>query len=107
LLSLSTREDGWQPPVVKTIATENQGIDELAAAIESYRESHLKTEVGSERRRAMARWRILELLRERLVLRTLESDSAAERLDQLAAEVATRRRDPYSAVEEIIRAAGR
>src|SRR6185295_17972574 len=26
LLSLSSREDGWQPPIVKTIATENKGI---------------------------------------------------------------------------------
>ena len=35
LLSLSSREDGWQPPIIKTIATENKGIEDLAAAIES------------------------------------------------------------------------
>src|SRR3990172_2310245 len=40
LLSLSTREDGWQPPIVKTIAIENRGIEDLAAAIEHYWESH-------------------------------------------------------------------
>jgi GTPase len=106
LLSLSSRGDDWQPPIVKTVATENRGLDELAAAIESYRDSHLKTELGSDRRRAIARWRILELLRERLVSRTLASNSASERLDRLAGEVATRQRDPYSAVEEIIRAGG-
>ncbi|MGH9883051.1 MAG: methylmalonyl Co-A mutase-associated GTPase MeaB, partial [Pyrinomonadaceae bacterium] len=106
LLSLSSRRDDWQPPIVKTVATENRGIDELAAAIESYRDSHLKTEVGSDRRRAIARWRILELLRERLVSRTLALNSASERLDRLAGEVATRQRDPYSAVDEIIQAGG-
>src|ERR1044071_9172898 len=26
LLSLSSRTDGWEPPIVKTVATENQGI---------------------------------------------------------------------------------
>src|SRR4029450_11453980 len=31
LLSLAHRDDGWQPPIVKTIATESKGIDELAA----------------------------------------------------------------------------
>jgi LAO/AO transport system kinase len=102
LLSLSAREDGWHPPIIKTIATENKGIEDLAAAIDSYREFHFKSELGTDRRRAIARWRILELLRERLVARTLESNSASETLERLADEVATRQRDPYSAVEELI-----
>jgi len=102
LLTFSGQEDGWQPPIIKTIATENKGIDDLAAAIESYRDFHFKTDLGIHRRRAIARWRILELLRERLLARTLAPDSASDTLDRLAEEVATRRRDPYSAVEELI-----
>jgi LAO/AO transport system kinase len=103
LLSLATREDGWHPPIVKTIATENKGIQELAAAIESYRAFFTQVKSGDGRRRAIARWRILELLRERLVLQTLEADSASEKLDRLAGEVASRQRDPYSAVEELMK----
>ncbi|HVG35108.1 MAG TPA: methylmalonyl Co-A mutase-associated GTPase MeaB [Pyrinomonadaceae bacterium] len=102
LLSLAARTDDWYPPIVKTVATENKGIDDLAAAIESYREFQRKTARSAPRRQAIARWRILELLRERLLARTLGSDSASERLDALAAEVADKRRDPYSAVEEIL-----
>lgn len=102
LLSLAHREDGWQPPIIKTVATENKGVTELASAIESYREFHFRSDLGNERRRAVARWRILELLREKLVSRTLDSESASERLDLLADEVARRQRDPYSAVEELI-----
>lgn len=103
LLSLAERDDSWQPPIVKTIAIESAGIEELAKAIESYREFHLRTKSGAGRRRAIARWRILELLRERLVAQTLESADASEKLEQLAGEVASRQRDPYSAVEEIMR----
>ncbi|HYT49345.1 MAG TPA: methylmalonyl Co-A mutase-associated GTPase MeaB, partial [Pyrinomonadaceae bacterium] len=33
LLSLSVRADEWQPPIVKTVAIESKGIEELAAAI--------------------------------------------------------------------------
>ncbi len=102
LLSLAPREDGWQPPIVKTVATESKGIEELAGAIESYRDIHSKTELGNQRRRAVARWRILELLRERLLAQTLGSPAASESFDRLADEVARRERDPYSAVEEII-----
>jgi len=102
LLSLSAREDGWSPPIIRTIATEGKGVENLAKAIEDYRKFHFKADLGGIRRRAIARWRILELLRERLLSRTLNSDSASETLDRLADEVARREQDPYSAVEELI-----
>src|ERR671933_317861 len=96
LLSLAMRPDHWSPPIVKTVATENKGIDALAAAIESYREFQSKAEAGIERRTSVARWRILELLRERLLARALAHGDADGRLDALAHEVAEKRRDPYS-----------
>jgi LAO/AO transport system kinase len=106
LLSLASRADGWDPPIVKTVAIENQGIADLAEAIERFREVQRSAEVTSERRRAIARWRIVELLRERLLATVLESETAAATLERLASEVATRRRDPYSAVDEIIKGSG-
>jgi LAO/AO transport system kinase len=102
LLSLAERGDGWVPPIIKTVATENKGVDELAEAIEAFRNSQLKGEASSSRRLAIARWRIVELLREQLVNRILESPEASQKLERLAAEVAQRRRDPYSVVEELI-----
>lgn len=107
LLSLSSRDDGWDPPIVKTVATENQGISELAGAIESFCQSQRATQLSSDRRRAIARWRIVELLRETLLARVLESAETAAELERLADEVATRRRDPYSAVEVLIQGADR
>ena len=105
LLSLASRDDGWDPPILKTVAIENQGLDALAEAIERFRQTQRTAALSSERRRAIARWRIIELLRENLLARVLESDASVAMLDRLADEVATRRRDPYSAVEEIIQAA--
>jgi LAO/AO transport system kinase len=106
LLSLATRDDGWDPPIVKTVATENHGVADLAAAIEKFCsqqvDGQLGARVSSERRRAIARWRIVELLRESLLSRVLATEASVAMLDRLADEVATRQRDPYSAVEEII-----
>src|SRR6202050_3628030 len=34
--SLSTRHDGWVPPIVRAVATEGQGISETLAAIRSF-----------------------------------------------------------------------
>jgi len=106
LLSLAQRSDDWQPAIVKTVATENKGIEDLADAIETCRTSQRDSKTGLNRRRAVARWRILELLREQLLSQALAQNNAAATLDTMADEVATRRRDPYSAVEEIIRSAG-
>jgi len=103
LLSLAPRSDEWQPPIVKTVAIENKGTEDLALAIEGSREFQRQAPASTDRRQAIARWRILELLRERLVAQTLSSDSASERLDSLAAEVASKQRDPYSAVDEILK----
>src|SRR5882724_9063228 len=37
LLTFGPRADQWEPPIVKTVAIENKGIEELAAAIERSR----------------------------------------------------------------------
>lgn len=102
LLSLAMRSDFWQSPIVKTVATEGKGTEDLAAAIQSYKDFQQQGESSRTRREAIARWRILELLGERLLAQTLGSHSASEKLDVLAAEVAAKRRDPYSAVDEIM-----
>jgi LAO/AO transport system kinase len=107
LLSLSSRSDAWEPPIVKTVATKSRGIDELADAIERFCKVQRSVELTSDRRRAIARWRIIELLRERLLASVLESEGSDAALERLADEVATRRRDPYSAVEELITASRR
>lgn len=103
LLSLAARDDGWDPPILKTVATENQGLGPLADAIERFQQTQRDAALSGDRRRAIARWRIIELLRENLLARVLESDASVAMLNRLADEVATRRRDPYSAVEELLR----
>lgn len=103
LLTYAVREDEWQSPIVKTVATENKGIEELALAIEQCRRIQQARPESSERRQAVARWRILELLREQLVAKTMAGDNASLKLETLAAEVASKQRDPYSAVEELLK----
>jgi LAO/AO transport system kinase len=103
LLTLAVREDTWQPPIVKTVATESKGIEDLATAINQSSQFQKSRPESTNRRRAIARWRILELLRERLVERALGKNGSAEKLDRLADEVASKQRDPYSAAEELMK----
>ena len=102
LLTLAHRPDFWNPPIVKTIATENKGIEDLSKAIESYYEFQ-KTGENLERRKAIARWRLLEILQEKLLADVLKRNGTSETLDRLALEIAEKKNNPYSAVEEILK----
>jgi LAO/AO transport system kinase len=98
--SLSIRADQWTPPIVKTVATDGRGIQELADAIAAY-ESHQK-KLGLLSQRKVQNWevRLLEMLRDTL-LRQANAAMADGELSQLATQVAEHKRDPYSVVEEI------
>ncbi|MEP6947348.1 MAG: methylmalonyl Co-A mutase-associated GTPase MeaB [Acidobacteriota bacterium] len=102
LLSLAHRPDMWNAPIVRTVATENKGIEELATALEAYYEFQRFGEGSTVRRHAIARWRLLELLQERLLSDLLTTDGTQERLDEYAAMIAEKKSDPYTAVEKII-----
>lgn len=106
MLQLVPERDGWKPPVVRTVATENKGISELADAIAAYRKNF---EVSRERRaKKIAHWkqRLLELLEARLLGRVLGDPRGERALEALAVEVAERKKDPYAAVSEILARAG-
>jgi LAO/AO transport system kinase len=102
LLSLAHRPDMWNPPIVRTIAPESKGIEDLSTAIESYYEFQ-KTGENLERRTAIARWRLVELLQERLLADVMDRNGTSQKLDRLALEIAEKKNNPYSAVEDILR----
>lgn len=102
LLSLAHRPDLWDPPIVKTTATENKGIEDLATAIESYNVFQKQGDASLERKKAIAKWRLLELLQERLLSDLMNQNGTNENLDKLALEIAEKKKDRYSAVEEMM-----
>jgi LAO/AO transport system kinase len=102
LLEMSERSDGWRPPIVRTVAIRDQGIAEFVEAIESYAAYRNQPGASLERRAGIAEGRIIELLRDRLSRLVMEKVLPQERLKELAIAVASRERDPYSIVEEIV-----
>ncbi len=103
LLSLAHRHDFWDPPIVKTVATESKGIEDLAEAIKSYKDFLATGEKSLERRIDIAKWRLLELLQERLLRDVLSKDGTSEKIEDFALEIAKKKNDPYSAVEELLK----
>ncbi|MFZ0735253.1 MAG: methylmalonyl Co-A mutase-associated GTPase MeaB [Candidatus Sulfotelmatobacter sp.] len=100
LQSLATRNDGWTPPIVKTVASEGKGVEELAAAVAEY-EVYLQKE-NRALKKSVENWqeRLVEMLRDAM-LEKARAQMSDGTLRRLAAEVAEHRRDPYTLVEEI------
>ncbi len=105
MLSLVMPRDGWHPPVIRTVATENQGIDTLAAAIAKFR-THFESS-GEREKKHREHWknRLLGLLESRLLEQVLGGHAGEEKLERLAAEVSQRKKDPFTAVNELLSAA--
>jgi len=106
MLSLVMPRDGWHPPVVRTIATEGRGIEELAGAVEKFRQHFESSSKRSGKHVEHWKNRIVEMLESRLLERVLGAEHREARLQELAAEVAERKKDPFSAVAELLRGAG-
>jgi len=106
MLSLVTPRDGWHPAVVRTVATENRGIDELATAIERFRKYFESS--GQRSRRHVEHWknRLVEMLESRLLEKVLGGKNGEAKLQELAATVAARKKDPFSAVSELLKSSG-
>jgi LAO/AO transport system kinase len=104
--SLATRHDHWTPPIVKTVASEGEGIDELAKTIADY-EAYLKKD-NLAFRKNVENWqeRLVEMLRDAM-LENARAKMESGSLERYAAEIANHKRDPYTLVEEIMNASAR
>lgn len=106
MLSMVMPRDGWQPPVVRTVATENKGIDHLAETILQFRK-HFEAS-GERQRKHVEHWkkRLIELLESRLLHRVLGAPGGEQRLSELSQAVAERKLDPFTAVNELLKISG-
>jgi LAO/AO transport system kinase len=92
----------WEPPILKLVAAQDKGLDELVAAIDQHR-SWL--DVSGERRkreRIRAEVQFVALLRDRLLEGALDKLQREKgRLEEVAARIAERKADPYQLAEEL------
>jgi LAO/AO transport system kinase len=91
----------WRPKVIQTVATRNEGVDELWDAIEEHRAFQESTGQLARRREA----RLRDELRD-IVLTRLREDAgvrtSGEQFEKLVAQVTARELDPYAAAAELL-----
>lgn len=101
MLAISSRADGWRPPVLRTVANTGEGIAEVRSALDAFRAFGEKG-IREVRRREQCRARLLGLLRQRLFEKVVNERLHDSALEGRVEEVLSRRRDPHSVVEDLI-----
>ncbi len=93
----------WRPPIVKTVASRGEGVDEVIAAIDRHREWMTGSGELARRRQARAAGEIeaiaLSALREKM-----DEVHGSAALQAQAEKVANGQLDPYAAADELVEA---
>ena len=99
LLSLSQADKQPRPAIVRTVATEGEGVPELLSALQD-------CPTGKQHEVDYWRTRLAEMIRERLSARLFSAQLSEQQLRQAAQDVARKALNPYefaaSAVEEFL-----
>jgi LAO/AO transport system kinase len=99
--ALPDENAAWQPPIMETVAAEDQGIAELADKIAAHRRYLQESGVLAARQRASVELELEDRLRDALLQRVLQATDA-ETLRTLIAQVAARTLAPALAAAQIL-----
>ena len=91
MLSIAQEQPEWQPPVLKTVASREEGIEELLSAIEAHRKWLVGSGEMAERRKAQLRLRVETILKERV----LQEAETAVGLEGTLEDAMQHHDDPY------------
>jgi LAO/AO transport system kinase len=96
------RKKAWEPPVLSTVAADDKGVAELVEAIAAHRGFLQESGRMTGARWEKMRHETLSLLKEEVSRVILERILGNGRFDALIDEIISRRKDPYTSIQEII-----
>jgi LAO/AO transport system kinase len=97
-LHLAAPREVWTPKIVRTVATEDKGIADLARAIQLFRES--QPDANSRRAKETEYWKdwLVRAIQQRV---GEQLANATNELNEAAGAIASRTKDPYAAADEL------
>ncbi|MGI9951780.1 methylmalonyl Co-A mutase-associated GTPase MeaB [Moorellaceae bacterium AZ2] len=97
-LEQGSKQEGWQPPILKTVAWRGEGVEELWQAITQHRSFLEQSGILEPLRQQRLKEEVIERA-ERMVLGWLKREV---RVEGLVERVYSRQLDPHSAAEKLV-----
>jgi LAO/AO transport system kinase len=101
MVSLGAHE-GRAPAIVKTVATEDRGIDALMEAVEEFRARAESSGLLERKRRALLARQLEEVVQDRLMRRARAAALTPEETVRIVDRMAAREVDPFTAADEVL-----
>ena len=101
MLDLDQAENTWRPKIMRTVASQNEGVVELVDAIEEHSAYLIQSGVIQRRRFERTRTEIMAMLDEAIKVYLMKKVEGSK-FEKLLAEVNQRKNDPYTAVKAIL-----
>ena len=97
-----SRDDGWEPPILKTEAITGKGVFELVYGILRHKKAMEKNNVLEKKRRERAKTTFLEILTSEVMAHFIQRIEKEEKWEMMIDDLMNRRTDPYSIAERIM-----
>ena len=101
MLDLDQAENTWRPKIMRTVASQNEGVVELVDAIEEHSAYLIQSGVIQRRRFERTRTEIMAMLDEAIKVYLMKKVEGSK-FEKLLAEVNQRKNDPSTAVKAIL-----
>ena len=106
-LSFFHSEEQWLPQILKTIATSNTGIDKLAETIDAHRKFLESSGTLQKKILTQSKQRMIDALEYQITSRIIEEGMEKFGISKKITDIANRKLDPRTAVQELLISAGK
>ena len=103
-LHMGMDTQGWEPPVIKTIATQNEGIDDLVETIFKHRGYLIESGALKKKKQERIRREIMEIAKNEMLRKFEALEINNQNISKgLIDKVILHKTDPYTAVEDLLK----
>ena len=101
VLELKNNREAWTPPVLQTVASLGQGIDELIDSLNQHREYQKQTDQRQRKQKQRIEKYVRQIIQEKLVAKFWQS-TQEQKLSKLVEQILTKMDSPYRLSEKVI-----
>jgi len=101
-LDASIKHTDWSPTVVKTVAVDDEGLDQLWQAVEQHRQHLENGDRLHEKRRERTYRETLRMIHNEIFRVVREQLQNTGQLDSIVADILDRKQDPYTIMRQIV-----
>ncbi len=103
MLDMSSHHNGWRPPIIKTVTTEEKGLPELWNMILTHKEYNETSGAQKENERKRVQQEVQELLEEKIQNQLKLKLSSNGNMWKLVESIVERNMDPYAAANKLLK----